>query len=268
MVKSLPSLSDILIGEIMRFSALAILIACLFVVSCSNTRPKGQTEAEILFKEAKKLVEDNQYLMAIEKLNKIQSEHPYSFYATPSELLRADVYFKQKNFQEAAASYKIFLQLHPGHKETSYVLWQLAESYFNELPPTHDRDLTSAESAIKFYRVLLKNYPNSKHASIAQKRINSCKKMLKEKEKYIADFYFRTEVYISARYRYLDILKRYQETPLRNISMVRVLESSFYLKDYSSCLKYLKVYRGLVSKEYKSKIDSVGKKCRAHSNES
>ena len=58
-----------------------------------------QTEAEILYKEAKKLVEDNQYLMAIEKLNKIQSEHPYSFYATPSELLRADVYFKQKNFQ-------------------------------------------------------------------------------------------------------------------------------------------------------------------------
>ena len=147
-------------------------------------------------------------------------------------------------------------------------MWQLAESYFNELPPTYDRDLTSAESAIKFYRLLLRNYPNSKHVGNAQGRIKSCKKMLKEKDKYIADFYFRTEVYTSARYRYLDILKHYEETLLRNMSMLRVLESSFFLKDYSSCLKYFEIYRGLVSKEYKSKIDSVGNKCRAHSNES
>ena len=87
----------------------AILLVLSFIVvtvnlSCSSKRPKGQTEAEILYKESKKFMEDGQYLLAIEKLNKIQSEFPFSYYATPSELLRADIYFEQENFQEAAAS--------------------------------------------------------------------------------------------------------------------------------------------------------------------
>ena len=104
--------------------------------SCSSKRPKGQTEAEILYKESKKFMEDGQYLLAIERLNKIQSEFPFSYYSTPSELLRADIYFAQKNFEEAAASYKVFLELHPHHKRASYVLYKLSESYFQQLPST------------------------------------------------------------------------------------------------------------------------------------
>ena len=249
----------------MKIKAYLFLILNLlfFITSCSSPRPKGQTEAEILYREAKNLIKENQYLMAIEKLNKIQSEHPYSYYATPSEILRADIYFNQKNYQEAAASYKVFLELHPRYKKTPYILWKLAESYFKQLPPTYDRDLTAGESAIKFYKVLLNRFSKSPHASNAQKRIDSCKKMMKRKEKYIADFYFKTEVYSSARYRYLDILKQYNDSSLRNFSMFRVVKSSFLLEEYSLCLKYYENYRTLVSQEYKSKMDRIGRKCKA-----
>ena len=47
------------------------LIVISINLSCSSKRPKGQTEAEILYKESKQFMEDGQYLLAIEKLNKI-----------------------------------------------------------------------------------------------------------------------------------------------------------------------------------------------------
>ncbi len=231
-------------------------------LSCSSKRPKGQTEAEVLYKESKQFMEDGQYLLAIEKLNKIQSEFPFSYYATPSELLRADIYFAQKNFQEAAASYKVFLDLHPRHKRESYVLYKLSESYFKQLPSTHDRDLESGEKAIISYRRLLRKFPNSRYVKEAKSKIKACNEMIKLKEIYIADFYFRTDVFVSARYRYLGIIKNYKEKPLVNLAIERVLKSSYNLKEFSECSKFYKNYRSLVSEEYKSKIEKLGEKCR------
>ena len=46
------------------------MIVMVVNLSCSSKRPKGQTEAEILYKESKQFMEDGQYLLAIEKLNK------------------------------------------------------------------------------------------------------------------------------------------------------------------------------------------------------
>tara|TARA_Y100001954_G_scaffold213304_1_gene241826 strand:+ start:385 stop:1146 length:762 start_codon:yes stop_codon:yes gene_type:complete len=231
-------------------------------LSCSLKRPKGQTEAEILYKESKQFMEDGQYLLAIEKLNKIQSEFPFSYYATPSELLRADIYFAQKNFQEAAASYKVFLDLHPRHEKESYVLYKLSESYFKQLPSTHDRDLESGKKAIVSYKRLLRKFPNSSFVKDARLKINECKEMIKLKEMYVADFYFRTKVFVSARYRYLGIIKDYKEKPLINLAIERVLWSSYRLKEFSECSSYYKNYRSLVSGEYKSKIERLGEKCR------
>ena len=244
-----------------------ILLALSFIVitvnlSCSSKRPKGQTEAEILYKESKKFMEDGQYLLAIEKLNKIQSEFPFSYYATPSELLRADIYFEQKNFQEAAASYKVFLDLHPRHKKESYVLYKLSESYFRQLPSTYDRDLESGEKAIISYKRLIRKFPDSTYVKEAKNKIKSCNEMIKLKEVYIADFYFRTEVFISARYRYLGIIKNYKEKSLVNLAVERVLKSSYSLKEFSECSKFYKNYRSLVSGEYKSRIEKLGEKCR------
>jgi len=241
--------------------ALSVIVITMNL-SCSSKRPKGQTEAEILYKESKQFMEDGQYLLAIEKLNKIQSEFPFSYYATPSELLRADIYFAQKNFQEAAASYKVFLDLHPRHKRESYVLYKLSESYFKQLPSTHDRDLESGEKAIISYRRLLRKFPNSKYVKEAKSKIKACKEMIKLKEIYIADFYFRTDVFVSARYRYLGIIKNYKEKPLLNLAIERVLKSSYNLKEFSKCSKFYKNYRSLVSEEYKSKIEKLGEKCR------
>ena len=87
------------------------------MAACSSDKPKGRTEAEVLFKEAEDLVKSERYILATEKLNTIKTQHPYSFYATPAELLQADVLYMQESFVESAAAYLLFRDFHPKHEK-------------------------------------------------------------------------------------------------------------------------------------------------------
>ena len=225
-----------------------VLVLC-FAFACSSKRPSGNTEAEILYKEATKLMEDKRYLLAQEKLNTVKSKYPYSYYATPAELMQADILFKQESYIEAAAAYQLFMEFHPKHQEIHYVLWQLAESFFNQVPPTFDRDLSPAVDAIKYYRDLLQRFPDSQYAESAKEKIKKCERMLQDKEQYIADFYFRTDDYSSARFHYLDILTNFKDEDLREHSMFGVVDSSYLMKSYQECLDYYLSYKDQIKKE-------------------
>ena len=100
-----------------------ILAIVLIISSCASDKPKGKTEAEVLFKEAKILMEEERYLLATEKLNNLKNQYPYSYYATPAELLQADILFLQESYVEAAASYLLFRDFHPKHEEIPYVVF-------------------------------------------------------------------------------------------------------------------------------------------------
>jgi outer membrane protein assembly factor BamD len=191
-----------------------ILVFILFslLVSCSTERPKGATEAEILFKEAKELISKSRYIQASEKLNAIRSQYPYSFYATPAELLQADVLFAQESYAEAASAYILFRDFHPKYNEIGYVIFRISESFYLQLPSTFDRDLSAGVEAIKYYNELLQNYSNTEYVKDASARIAKIEDMLEKKQIYIADFYYKTKDYDAAKSRYEEILKTIKDT--------------------------------------------------------
>lgn len=240
-----------------------VFLIFLLVASCSSEKPKGKTQAEVLFKEAQQLVEEEHYLLATEKLNQLRHQFPYSFYATPSELLLAEIHFKQESFVDSAAAFLVFRDFHPKHKRIPYVIYMIAESYFNQLPDTYDRDLSAAFEAIKYYNELLAKYPGSEYTKNAKEKITKCYDMVRNKEKYIADFYFKTEVFDAARYRYLDILKSFKKPKLRDHAMIRILEASLALKDYSECVDYSNKFSKIISKDKVDQINSITKDCKA-----
>ena len=234
----------------------------VFTASCASEKPTGKTEAEILFKEAKILMDDSRFIMATEKLNQLKNQYPYSFYATPAELLQADILFKQENHVEAAAAYLLFRDFHPKHKEMHYVVYKIAESYYQQKPDTFDRDLQGAAEAIKYYKELMMKYPTSKYIKDANKKIIESEKMIRDKEQYIADFYFKTEVYEAARWRYLDIMKNFQNKKLRKHSMERIVASSFFMKDYEKCISFADKYFEFLGKKAKKEAKNFQSKCK------
>lgn len=241
---------------------LNLFLISLVCFSCATEKPKGKTEAEVLYKEAKLLMEDERYLMATEKLNFLKNQYPYSFYATPAELLQADILFLQENFVDSAVAYILFKDFHPKHEKIAYVVFKIAESYYNQLPDTYDRDLESAVEAIKYYKELIQKYPLSKHIADAKIKIGKAEAMLRDKEQYIADFYFKTELYSAARWRYLAILDEFQNKKLRSHSMQRIIRSTYYMNEFKKCLEYLGAYSAYLSKKDLNIVDEYETYCK------
>lgn len=230
------------------------LILVLVCISCSSDKPEGKTEAEVLFKEAQELMEADRYILATEKLNQIKTQHPYSFYATPAELLQADVLYMQESYVEAAAAYLLFRDFHPKHEKIPYVVFKIGESYYKQIPDTIDRDLEPALESIKYYDEVIQKYGDSSYAKDAQKSIEKATKMLREKDQYIADFYFRTKEWSAARYWYLDILENHKEENIRRHAMVRTVEATRQLKEWGACKEYSEKFLQEVDKEEKKAI--------------
>ncbi len=241
---------------VLSLSSISIL------TSCSTTRPEGKTEAEILYKEAVLLADDGRFILATERINTLRSQFPYSFYATHAELLQADILYKQENYVESAAAYILFRDFHPKHEKIPYVLYRIADSFYKQLPDTFDRDLSAAYEAIKYYGELMSMYPNSEHSKDAQSRIAEAQDLLRKKEQYIADFYYKTEVYDSARFRYLKILDTYNDKKLVEYSLNRVLLSSLELDDLDGCLKYFNEYLERLDSEAQNRLTDTALKCR------
>jgi outer membrane protein assembly factor BamD len=238
-----------------------LLLGLLITSSCSTSRPEGKTEAEVLFQEAETFIADERYLLAIEKLNKIRSQYPYSYYATHAELLNADVLFNQENYADSAAAYIVFKDFHPKHKRRAYVLFKIAESFYHQLPDTFDRDLSPGFESKNYYRELLRDFPTSDFTKSAQDKISLIDNMIKKKEKYIADFYFKTDVYDAARFHYLSILRDFSDSMLKDHSMVRIIQASAILDDKENCKRYFYDYKEKISTQKKTDLEEAFEGC-------
>ncbi|OFZ14148.1 MAG: hypothetical protein A2X86_04665 [Bdellovibrionales bacterium GWA2_49_15] len=241
-----------------------LVLFSILLVACSGPRPAGTTEAEILFKEAQKYIDKKQFILANEKLNTLRSQHPYSYYATPAELIQADILFKQENFVESASAYILFRDFHPKHEKIAYVVWMIAESFYNQLPSTSDRDLSQGYEAIKYYQEVLAKYPKSEYVAQAKEKGTQISEMFKQKEQYIADFYFKTEVFDAARYRYLAMIDEFKEPNIVDHSIVRILQSSLELGEKPECIQYAKILRKKLSSSSVESFEKVLDQCKTN----
>lgn len=238
-----------------------IFFTLVIFFGCGTPKQEGKTDAEILYKEAVYLTEKGRYIMATEKVNQLKTRYPYSFYATHAELLQADILFLQENYIEAAAAYILFRDFHPRHEKMPYVIWRIAQSYFNQLPTTFDRDLSPGYLAIKYFKEVQQKFPGSDRAKQAGEELEKVRDMFKSKEMYIADYYFRTGGYTSAIFRYKKILDQYKDANTVDEAVYRIIESTRIKEDHKSCLNYIDQYYNLVTNRTKKTLNILKEVC-------
>lgn len=196
-----------LINWLLRFAAPAVTL--VFAVGCATVEKYDVATPEGAFKQAEEFEKDERFEEAIQKFSDVKNKHPYSRFATESELRIADLHFKREAFIESAASYQLFREFHPKHPRTDYVTFRLGLSYFNQLPGTIDRDLTVADKAILYFDEVSNNYPSSEYVTEARAKRNEALHMLAEKEMYVANFYSKRQIYDSALKRYEFLIRTY-----------------------------------------------------------
>jgi outer membrane protein assembly factor BamD len=191
---------------------LTLVITFLIYLTGCSTTPVDENDPASLLKDAESEIHSDHYQIAIDKLRIVKNKFPYSKYAVDAQLRIADVYFLQESYAEAAASYEAFRDLHPKHEKTAYAMFRASKSYMNDSPGNVARDLSSARKAMDSYSDFLKRFPGAPEADEAQKDMLEVRRLLAEKELYIADFYNRRDFYDSAKPRYKKIIDLYPET--------------------------------------------------------
>lgn len=245
--------------KIWLFSLVCILSlnACQSLKTIDTSTVAGQYEL------AEQYEENQRYQEAILRFREIKNKYPYSRFAVMSELKVADIEFKRENYEEAKLAYQIFRDYHPSFAKMDYIVFQIAESAFLQLPSSIDRDLSPANEALEYYRNLIRQFPSSSYSDKARTRIAELFKKQAEKELYIADFYFKKKNFKSALGRYENVMTKFPKLGLSARALRGASLSAFEAELASVGKKYLnELYKSYPNsaeaQELRAKVSKYG----------
>lgn len=224
-----------------RVTLVAPLLAvlCVFFAGCSAETIDSDSPPEKQYAEGERLLKKDRFIEAVERFRILKSRYPYSKYAALAALRIGDSYYKEESFIEAASSYKVFRELYPKHEFAAYALRRIADSHFEQVPSTIDRDLDSCHSAIAAYSQLIKDYPSSEYKGDAEQRVRDLRRKLAEKEDYVANFYYRRELYEAAAGRYATLVDTYSDYGFNRDALYRLAFSYERMGEYTKATEAL-----------------------------
>jgi outer membrane protein assembly factor BamD len=114
-------------------------------------------------------------------------------------------------------------------------------SCFEQLPNSIDRDLSLANETILNFSEIIKKYPGSSYVTEAKEKRSTVIRMLAQKEEYIADFYFKRNIYESALARYEGLYKNYSGLGFDEKALLRIVISAHKKADAAKAQKYFKI---------------------------
>ena len=194
------------------FVILSTVFVVSFVIGGCASKTVNESNPKDMYEDANKDIENDRYLIALDKLRIVKTKFSYSNYGALAQLRIGDVYFLQESYTEAASAYETFGELYPKNEKAPYALFRAGESYYMDIPSTIERDMKSAESAISTFTNYLKKYPNGENVEKAKNLKHKAYDKLAEKELDIAQFYIRRKKADAAKARLQKILDQYPDS--------------------------------------------------------
>ena len=190
------------------------LVLALGLAGCSASEIEidkvPDKSAQGLFVDARESLDNGLYQKAIQILSAIDSRFPFGPISHQVQLDLIYAYYKSGDADQGIALTDRFLKLNPNHPNIDYVYYMRA--LINQATETNlfqdiagidrsDRDPSSSREAFNDFRRVLDNYPNSKYAADARKRMISIKSRLARYELAVARYYIKREAFASAANR-------------------------------------------------------------------
>lgn len=229
-----------MLNRVWRDPLFVSALALSLLVSCSSADKIDTNSAEGAFQLAQKYEKDERFEEAITYFAEVKNKYPYSHLAVEAELKIADIEFSRENYAEAESAYKIFREFHPTHTRIDYVTFRLGMSVLNQLPPTIDRDLTLAHTAIEHFDQVISKFPSSEFLAPATESKKKALQMLADKAYYVAHFYHVREKWPSALGRYEDLLRNHPRLGYDAKALYGATFSAYKMKDMDKAKLYFK----------------------------
>ncbi len=233
------------------FYKIVILIFFLNFNSCTKKDEKIsiveekslETQMIDAYNEGLEELEKNDVIYAARKFNEAELLYPQSVWAPRAALMAAYAYFSQLYYDDTIVELEKFLQKYKNHPRRDYAYYLLALSHYN-LIIDETKDLEEILKAEKYFKIIIKNYPNTEFAIDSEFKLELIKEILASKEMYLARYYVDREKWIPAINRFKTVINDYETTIYVEEALHRLVELHYKLglvdesKKYASLLGY------------------------------
>lgn len=204
------------------------LAFAVILSACSRAIVK-EPSAEDYFQRGVELMKKKDYKPAAAQFQKAKDEFPFSPLVADAELNVAECQYLQGSYVEAIASFKDFQGMHPTNENIPFVIYRLGLSNL-EQSSTIDRDQTTTQNAVDYFKQVLMNYRNSPYAEPAGEKLVQARRSLSEHEFYIGHFYYKHGNLQASLERFGSVLRTYYETETAPKALVYMREAYRRLK--------------------------------------
>ena len=188
-----------------------VLMCCLG--ACGGAKKDVYVEKPVddLYNKAMDEIVEERYATAAKTFDEVESQHPYSVWATKGQIMAAYAQYEAGNYGEAIIAADRFIQLHTGHRDIAYAYYLKAISYYVQITDV-GRDQKITEQAVKALDDVVRRFPDSKYARDAKLKLDFTRDHLAGKEMEIGRYYLNRGQYLAAmnRLNALSIITRRQ----------------------------------------------------------
>lgn len=226
----------------MRIRTAALLMTfplALLASACSSSDKDTQIAdqpVESLYNKAAAAMDAQNYQEASTLFEEVVRQHPYSEWATRSELMSAYADYQAQSYDEAVIGLDRFMELHPGNKDIDYALYLRALCFYEQISDVA-RDQLMTQEAMKGFDALILRYPDSRYSRDATLKRDLTMDHLAGKEMEIGRYYLNRGEVNAAINRFRSVVKDYQTTTHIPEALHRMVESYLTLGLKDQALK-------------------------------
>ena len=218
----------------MRLSILVPLLCAagllLLVTACSSSNNQADIEKPVddLYNKAMDALVQQDYTQAASTFGQVESQHPYSVWATKSQLMEIYADYQNQNYNEAVIAADRFIQLHPGNRDVAYAYYLKAICYYMQIVDV-GRDQKLTRLARVALQDVIRRFPDSKYARDAKLKLDFVRDHLAGKEMEIGRYYLKRGDYLAAMNRFKRVINLYQTTTHVPEALERLVECDLAL---------------------------------------
>jgi outer membrane protein assembly factor BamD len=204
-------------------SLLLLLSGCTTLVDFFRQRPQALPPASELYAEGETQLNKGRFEEARTAFRKVAERHPQSAYAPRARFLIGEAFYREGQFDKAIKEFEGFMSFYPRHEISDLVQFRLAMSYYDQMKPV-EQDQEITRKAMGAFRVLVREYPESRYAADALAKIDICRGRLAQKELWVAAYYINQGNPSAGRQRLEKVIKDYPRTLVTPEALFRLGE--------------------------------------------
>jgi outer membrane protein assembly factor BamD len=133
----------------------------------------------------------------------------------------------------------MFIKLHPNNPNVPYAMFKVAESFYKQIPedwwfmpPSHEKDLSSAMDALHEFRRFIVSFPNHDFIYAAKKLASDCEKILYSHEMFVMEYYLKRDKYRAVVNRLEGAMSNYPNLAETDANLYILIKSYINIKNY------------------------------------